>query len=247
MIAAFGLTLLLAAAPPPELGAQLYGTACATCHGADMSGSANAPSLHGVGMAALDFYLTTGRMPAAVPWLQVGHRGAQLGPGEIAAIEHYLAPTVGGPGVPLVLANGDLPHGRDLYARNCQQCHASDGGGGDIGGLNWVPDLHQATITEVAEAIRVGPGQMPHFGEQQLTQSDLNDVASYVMSFRNAEPSQVPPFRSSGPVPEGAIGWMAIIILVIFVFSFWRSDTPASRRAEASRDETPVKPVRRAP
>lgn len=243
---ALGLGLLLAAATPDpaSLGANLYQTSCATCHGATMDGSANAPSLHGVGMAALDFYLTTGRMPAAVPWLQVSHRGAQLGDGEIAAIEHYLAPTVGDPQIPMVIANGNLVHGRELYDLNCQQCHASEGGGGALGGLDWVPSLHKATITQVAEAVRVGPGEMPQFGEHQLSQSDLNDVASYVMTFRTDQTAGAPPFRSTGPIPEGAIGWMTVIVLVIFVFSFWRGDTPPSHRTDAVRPEAPAEEPR---
>jgi len=97
-------------------------------------------------------------------------------------------------------------------------------------------DLDRATIMQVAEAVRVGPGQMPQFGEQQLTQTDLNDVASYVMRLMTApQPAGVPPFRSSGPVPEGAIGYLALLALIAFVFTFWRADASPREREESVR------------
>mgnify|MGYP001366579330 CR=1 FL=1 len=234
--------LLLAAATssPASRGAALYATHCASCHGAQRWGTADGPSLRGVGSASVDFYLTTGRMPAAVPWLEIGHRderqGQQLPPADIRAIEAYLAPTVaGGQPIPLVLA-GDLEHGRAVYALNCEHCHSANGDGGAIGEFAWAPDLHHAPITVVADAIRVGPGEMPRFSEPQLSQDELDDVASYVIGMRTARPPRgVPPFRSSGPVPEGAIGYLAIIVLTAFVFTFWRAGAPPRDREESVR------------
>ena len=51
-----------------------------------------------------------------------------------------------------------------------------------------------------------------------------------------------PPFRSSGPVPEGAVAYIAMIVLVAFVFTFWRVDTPAARREEAVRRDEGERP-----
>ena len=62
-----------------------------------------------------------------------------------------------------------------------------------------------------------------------------NDVASYVMLLQTGHQPAFPPYRSSGPVPEGALGYLAIIVLVAFVFTFWRVDTPPARREEAVR------------
>lgn len=229
--------------PGPATGEQLYATHCASCHGARMDGSDQAPTLHGVGRAAVDFWMRTGRMPAPVPWIESGQRdersGQRLPSDQIVAIETYLAPIAGKPDIPIVIANGDLNRGRALFTANCAQCHGLSGAGGAIGGSNWAPDLHHAPITQVAEAIRTGPGQMPRFSEAQLTQSDLNDVASYVMSFR-LEGSALP-LRSGGPIPEGALGWVAIIVLIIFVFVYWRSDTPPPGRQDAVRPDAPAK------
>jgi ubiquinol-cytochrome c reductase cytochrome c subunit len=228
----FALPVLVAAilGTAPD-GAGIYAASCSSCHGARQSGSPDGPSLRHVGMASLDFYLTTGRMPAAVPWVEVAHRderaGQQLPLAEIRALESYLAPVVaGGPPLPRVISGRDLGHGHQLYEVNCEQCHAVGGNGGSVGRSDWAPALHQATINEVADAIRAGPGEMPRFGEQQFSQSDLDDVAGYVLAMQiSAQPgSDGIPFHSTGPVPEGAIGYVAIIVLITFVFGFWRRD-----------------------
>ena len=240
---AFAFPLLLAAgvlAPAPPDGAALYATHCASCHALQKWGTGDGPSLRGVGMASLDFYLMTGRMPAAEPWLEIAHRDERSGQGlpldEIRALETYLAPAVaGGPPIPPVVANGDLAHGRTLFQQNCQQCHGLAGEGGDLGALDWAPSLDRTSIAQVAEAIRVGPDQMPPFGEHQLSAADLDDVASYVVHLQTARQPALVPFRSSGPVPEGAVAYLAMIALVAFVFTFWRVDTPAIRREEAVR------------
>lgn len=241
MIALVLPLLLVAVAPPPVPdGAALYATHCASCHAPQKWGTGDGPTLRGVGMGALDFYLMTGRMPAAEPWIEINHRdersGQALPLADVRALEAYLAPTVaGGPPVPQVVANGDLAHGHALFSQNCQQCHGLAGEGGDLGALDWAPSLERTPIAQVAEAIRVGPEQMPPFGEKQLSASDLNDVASYVAHLQNDRQTAMLPARSTGPVPEGAVAYLAIIGLVAFVFTFWRVDTPALRREEAVR------------
>jgi ubiquinol-cytochrome c reductase cytochrome c subunit len=250
LLAAAVSTVLPAAAPlagapvsvAPSRGQQIYLTHCASCHAAQFWGSADGPTLRGVGLGTVDFYLLSGRMPAAVPWIEVGTRderdGQALPLADIRALEQYLAPVVaGGPPIPMVTANGDHVHGRTLFALNCQQCHSAQADGGSIGGLDWAPSLRNAPINVVADAIRVGPDQMPPFSEQQLSPQDLVDVASYVVSLQS-DAARAPPLQSTGPVPEGAIGYLLIIVLVAFVFTFWRTDTPAQRReAAVRRDE----------
>lgn len=237
------LPLLLAAgalaASPPD-GAALYATHCASCHAPQKWGTGDGPTLRGVGMAALDFYLMTGRMPAAEPWIEIAHRDERSGQGlslsDIRALEAYLAPTVaGGPAIPPVVANGNLLHGHMLYSQNCEQCHGVAAEGGDLGELDWAPSLDRTPIAQIAEAIRVGPEQMPPFGEHQLSATDVDDVASYIVHLQADRHVMMLPARSTGPVPEGAVGYLAILALVAFVFTFWRVDTPALRREEAVR------------
>lgn len=204
-------------------GQRAYETSCASCHGADLLGTADGPTLLGAGAADLDFQLMTGRMPADVPWIEIGHRGAQLQPDTIAAIEGYvLSIDASGPPIPEVAAGGDLTRGRALYEQNCQHCHGIDAGGAAIGGAQWAPTLHDTSITQVAEAIRVGPGEMPQFGERQLGPRALDDVATYVTALSRQANTPPVPFRSSGPVPEGLVGWLAIAALSVLAFAFSR-------------------------
>src|SRR5688500_16958036 len=46
-----------------EDGKKLFQANCASCHGLDLDGTETAPSLIGVGAAAVDFQVGTGRMP----------------------------------------------------------------------------------------------------------------------------------------------------------------------------------------
>src|SRR5207342_1063388 len=47
-------------------GRKLFVANCATCHGLNAQGRNEAPSLIGVGAAAVDFQVCTGRMPLTV-------------------------------------------------------------------------------------------------------------------------------------------------------------------------------------
>ena len=52
--------------PSPQTinqGKELFAVTCASCHGMDAQGTAQGPSLIGVGAAAVDFQMSTGRMP----------------------------------------------------------------------------------------------------------------------------------------------------------------------------------------
>ncbi len=217
-------TVVLAAAilsPEANAGREVYLQRCGTCHGADLRGGPNAPSLRGVGAADVDFWVGTGRMPAAVPWLEVEHRGPQMPASTIAAIVAYVtAVAPGGPPIPLVASDGYAAHGEELFRVNCMHCHGVDAEGAAIGDRQWAPDLHRATVTELAEAIRVGPEEMPRFGERQLDQNDLDDIATFLSQGRAQPPFSGLPLSSSGPVPEGLLGWLAAGVLALAAYAF---------------------------
>lgn len=52
-------------------GKKLYAVGCASCHGVGGQGTSDGPLLTGVGAAAVDFQVSTGRMPAQQPGPQV--------------------------------------------------------------------------------------------------------------------------------------------------------------------------------
>ncbi len=227
------VTLAAVVAPPSQVdGALAYETRCAACHGEDLRGGLNAPSLRGLGAAALDFQMVTGRMPAAVPWIEVGHRGPQIPQPEITAIERYVTSIApGGPPIPEVATGGDLARGRELFAENCQHCHGIGADGASIGGRDWAPSLHFASITQVAEAIRVGPGNMPKFGPGQLDAPSLGDVATYVNSLDSGDGLGQIPLSTSGPVPEGLIGWLTVAFLALLAYALSKGAPSAANQS----------------
>jgi len=213
--------MLLAAA---AAGAMLYTQFCSSCHGGDLRGGVNAPSIRGTGAARVDFWVSTGRMPAAVPWVEEGHRTTQFTQDQINALTAYVTSVEpGGAPIPRIDATGSAQTGRKLYEQNCEHCHGVYGEGASIGTNEWAPSLHEASLVQIAEAIRTGPGQMPVFGARQLDDRELKDVVAYVWSLDGETAQQAVPLRSSGPVPEGLFGWLAVALLSVFAFAYFKS------------------------
>ncbi|WP_028649653.1 cytochrome c [Nocardiopsis sp. CNT312] len=70
---------LAAEAPSPDdvdiaEGKTVFDQTCASCHGLDGSGSDTGPDLREVGSAAIDFQVSTGRMPSVNPDVQMPRR-----------------------------------------------------------------------------------------------------------------------------------------------------------------------------
>jgi ubiquinol-cytochrome c reductase cytochrome c subunit len=222
MMPALMLATIITMGSPSRDGQTAYRAECASCHGVDLRGGTNAPSIRGVGAADVDFWVGTGRMPAAVPWVQVGHRGPQLPQNEIDAIVDYVTSVQpGGENIPLVGTNGDAARGRALFRENCMHCHGVDAEGASIGGKSWAPSLDRASVTQVGEAVRIGPGNMPKFSTAQLSERDLNALVTYVAAHR-AESQPVLPMATSGSVPEGLLGWIAAGVMAAAAFAFSR-------------------------
>src|SRR3954469_2222841 len=108
------------ASPQVSRGFELFSTSCATCHGTGGEGIAGkGPSLVSppVGPAAIDFMLSTGRMPLAYPNDALVRGEPQFSRTEIDAIIAYISSVrAGGPPIPAVeTADGSLALGQDLF------------------------------------------------------------------------------------------------------------------------------------
>ncbi len=222
--------LLCAVAPigaaAADDGPLLYAARCSSCHGGRGQGSQSAPPLAGKSDADVRFMLSTGRMPAAVPGINEIHRRAAFTSRQIDAVVRYIGSFTRGvtrsPTPPIV--RGNIARGRDLFAANCAPCHGVAGDGASVGYGNVAPSLHDATPQQIAEAIRIGPGVMPRFGTDVLTDRDVVDVAAYVRIVQHAPPSRNPgsvggiSLRHVGPVAEGFIAWLfGLGALVLFI------------------------------
>jgi quinol---cytochrome-c reductase cytochrome c subunit len=201
-------------------GRQLFLTGCAGCHGADARGSTQGPSLRGVGEAMADFQLSTGRMPLSDPTVQAVRKTPAYGPAEIAALVKYIGTLGGGTPIPRVdVHDADIARGFQVFRLNCAPCHSSTGNGGALSYGRAAPELHQATVTQIGEAVRTGPGQMPVFGPETIGDTQLDNLAAYVRSLRQpADPGGFS-LGNAGPIPEGLVALVVGVGGLVFVAS----------------------------
>lgn len=199
-------------------GEVLYDAHCESCHGAGGVG-AKGPELLNVGAAAVDFFVSTGRMPLASPTAQPLRHKPYFNQAQIAELVAYITNLdiengTPGPGIPKVnpVCTGKqtkdcvtLSEGNQLFLMNCAQCHDASASGGMLSHGYLVPSLREATARQVAEAIRVGPRPMPTFGPGQLTEQQVSAIAQYVTYLRTAGNRGGLGIANFGPVPEGFV------------------------------------------
>ena len=190
-------------------GRALYLQGCSSCHGLSAEGGNQAPSLIGVGAAAVDFQLSSGRMPLAQPGPQAQRKQTAYTADQTAALAAYVGSLAPGPAIPKVdLNDGDLQLGRLLFANNCAQCHNFAGAGGALSGGKSAPNIKHATPLQAAEAIRTGPESMPVFGPGQFDSHALNSIVKYVNYLKTPKDPGGAAIGHVGPVPEGLVIWL---------------------------------------
>ena len=209
-------------------GQALFAANCSSCHGANADGSTGlAPNLQGLGAGTVDFWVSTGRMPLAVTSAQATRkppRFDRLQTLEIAAWVQSLTPHVGLP-IPVVNTNkADLEAGGTLFTLNCAACHTITGAGDALMEGAVAPSLHLATPTQVVEAIRSGPSNMPKFGPGNITNTEARDIAAYVTQVIQ-HPSNPGGFGLGGigPVGEGFVG-LLLGVGILMLICFWIGD-----------------------
>jgi ubiquinol-cytochrome c reductase cytochrome c subunit len=230
----YGSRYITYANPPQALisaGRLLFAQTCSSCHGNDANGvgpegeATIGPNLQGVGAATVDFWVSTGRMPASdVKAVEAERRESRLTPLqalELAAWVNTLDPAV--PAVPTPhLAGADQSAGQDLFSLNCAACHTITGSGDALAFGTNAPSLQNRSVTgqQVAEAIRIGPANMPRFSGN-LTDQQVSDLVSYVTG--RIEHSTNPGGFDLGGVGPVAEGFVALLIGVggLALICFW--------------------------
>jgi ubiquinol-cytochrome c reductase cytochrome c subunit len=211
-------------APSPQTiaeGKYLFGTTCSSCHGLVAQGSAVAPSLIGVGAAAVDFQISTGRMPAKEIGPEMTRKPVTLTPQQTYAIAAYIASLGGGPAIPseaeLDTSGADVALGQSLFITDCAQCHNFDGAGGALTYGKSAPSLSQATPKQIYEAMLTGPEAMPVFSDTTITPAQKRDVIAYLLKVRNEPNPGGFSLGRIGPVSEGIVGFLGGIGVLIFI------------------------------
>jgi ubiquinol-cytochrome c reductase cytochrome c subunit len=213
------LALALPLSASAASGTQLFGRYCASCHGPDGSGRTGlAPSLHGVGALAADFYLRTGYMPLRSPHIQPRRSRLLLGPRQIDALIAYVASLGKGPAVPRPHPErGNLSAGQHAFAAHCAGCHQIVAEGGYVTGAV-PPSLGDATVVQIAQAVRLGPYVMPAFSQRAISDRELDSIIRYVRWAQHTpDNSGGWALGHVGPVPEGLVTWFLAAAALVCV------------------------------
>ena len=195
-----------------EEGRQLYLKNCSSCHGLNAQGSTTGPTLVGVGAAAVDFQVGTGRMPAAQLGAQVRKKPVQFDQKQIQAMAAYVASLAPGPQIPTDqqydYSGADAAAGGQIYRTNCAMCHNFAGSGGALTQGKFAPNLRKVTPKHLYEAMLTGPQSMPVFDDKNLTPQDKKDVIAYLRTTAEEPSPGGFALGKIGPVTEGLVGWV---------------------------------------
>ncbi|MHB8758562.1 MAG: c-type cytochrome [Thiobacillus sp.] len=202
LAAAVMLTAAAAAAAPPAIVTQGKGaaTACATCHGVNGLGNAQAgfPILAQLPPAYIakqiaDFKAGTRSNPVMSPV------AAALTAEDIEASARYYASLPGPKAQPAAAASAALAHGRKLAVDGawdrdippCFKCHAVDGGG-VAPSFPPIAGQHASYTASQLQASRSGarrndPQKLMRSVAQHLTDEDIRAVAAYLATLGGRE------------------------------------------------------------
>ncbi|CAB4872211.1 unannotated protein [freshwater metagenome] len=209
----------------PELisqGAQLYKEGCSSCHGLNLEGvpadsankanpKVNGPTLIGVGAAAVDFQVSTGRMPVGAYGKQVVAGRSSYTEEETSALAAYVASFAPGPAIPskedLDTTDASLAEGGELFRTNCSQCHNFAAQGGALSDGTFAPSIDPSQPNHIWEAMLTGPQNMPVFNDTTVNPDEKRAIIKYIASIKAESNPGGAPLGRVGPVSEGLLLW----------------------------------------
>ena len=205
-----------------EQGKRLYLEGCSSCHGMQSEGTSQGPTMIGVGAAAVDFQVSTGRMPLAAPGAQAPASGkSQYTPEQIAAMSAYVASLAPGPAIPtaeqLDYESADAAKGGVLFRINCSQCHQAAGQGGALTQGKYAPSLMQSESKDIYQAMLTGPQSMPIFSDGTIPEKDKKAITKYIATLQTMPDPGGMGLGRLGPVNETIFLWTAVFAALIGV------------------------------
>ena len=218
-------------------GRELFLVSCSFCHGQNGEGVRTddgnqlGPSLVGVGAAAVDFQVGTGRMPMAQPGQQAPRKEPTFNDEETAALAAYVASLGPGPAVPdssdysieglsAEERQEAIVRGGQIFLTNCTACHNFTGAGGAMPRGGAAPTILGVEEKYVYEAMLTGPQSMPSFSNGNLTPEEKRDVIAYLQSIDDTPNYGGFGMGGLGPVAEGMYAWIAGIGVLVG-FAVW--------------------------
>ena len=207
-------------------GRELFLVGCSFCHGQNgegvrtTDGDQLGPSLVGVGAAAVDFQVGTGRMPMAQPgpagprkaasttttrsrpWRRSSPRSAPARPSptprdySLDGLSEQRARGGGRPRRP------DLPHQLHRLPQLRRRRRR------DAAGRLRALAAPASSDKHIYEAMLTGPQQMPSFSNGSLSPDEKRDVIAYIMSLQRDPGVRRLRLGALGPVAEGLFAWL---------------------------------------
>ncbi len=218
-------------------GRELFLVGCSSCHGRNGEGVLTdrgtwyGPSLIGVGAAAVDFQVGTGRMPMAGPAPQAPVKPQVYTGEEIEQLAAFVASLGPGPAIPEA-ENYDpdaipedereeaIVRGGEFFRTNCTACHNFAASGGALPNGKYAPSLMGVDPRYMYEAMLTGPQQMPLFSDAVLEPDQKRDIIAYIQSLEEQPGFGGSTMGSLGPVSEGMFAWIVGIGSLVG-FAIW--------------------------
>lgn len=204
-----------------EEGRKLFLIGCASCHGENATGIETkrggnyGPSLIGVGAAAVDFQVGTGRMPMAKTAPQAPKKDPEYTAEETRQLAAYVASLGPGPAIPdeeYTDTSGktveQIREGGEFFRTNCTACHNSVGAGGALPNGKYAPALDGVSAKHMAEAMMTGPQQMPVFSDDVITPEDKSNIIAYIEQVQKQPNYGGMAGGGLGPVVDGLFTWI---------------------------------------
>jgi ubiquinol-cytochrome c reductase cytochrome c subunit len=206
-------------------GRALFLVGCASCHGQNgegvvtKRGTQYGPPLAGVGAAAVDFQVGTGRMPMAQPGAQAPKKEVLYTDEQISQLAAFVASLGAGPSIPteemydpMAIPESQraeaLVRGREFFFTNCTACHNFAASGGALSHGKFAPSLRGVTPKHIYEALLTGPQQMDVFSDENLSPDEKREVILYLKSLEDEPRYGGFALGSIGPVSEGMFAWL---------------------------------------
>lgn len=231
-------------------GRDLFLVSCSFCHGQNgegvqtTRGNIIGPSLVGVGAAAVDFQVGTGRMPLVQPGAQAPAKPPVFDDEEIAALAAYVASLAPGPAVPDEaeyslegLSDQEreeaVVRGGQIFLTNCAACHNFEGSGGAMPHGGYAPKIRGVEPKYIYEAMLTGPQAMDVFSNGNLSPDEKRDVIAYLKSLEDNPGYGGFGLAGLGPVAEGLAAWVLGIGSLVLAAVWIASHTARTQKEKA--------------
>jgi ubiquinol-cytochrome c reductase cytochrome c subunit len=198
----------------PPSGKAIFKRHCASCHGETGGGIAGVVTIAGPSLQAEhDFGNVMTAIETGPSHMPVFSR--VLSVSEIRSVAGYVTNKI----AVIPLNGGNISEGGKLFSIYCAACHRTAVRGGALAFTDVnAPDLSHKSAALIAGAIRWGPGPMPGFTQDVLSNQQLDSIVIYLKFAQHPPTPGGNPISWEGPVPEGLFGFFGVFAIIAMCF-----------------------------